>query len=568
MSSEGNDLLLGTPANEQIPGFQGNDTILGLSGDDLLFGNQGADLIFGNQDSDTLCGGQGNDTLHGGKGNDLVSGDKGDDTICGDLGADTLTGGDGNDRFLIGNGTETDVIADFGKGQDLIELTGSLTFDSINIVAGTGSNAGNTILQNKTTNQIIAVLQGVDSSTISRSNFLPTPEGDAVLDWNQTLLNAVKQDKTAPPLASRNMAMVHAAIYGAVNAIDKTHEVYHVSADAPAGASEEAAAAAAAHRVLVNLYPQQTATFDAALQASLAEIPDGNAETDGVNLGQSVADQILQWRSADGSNATVQYTPGTNPGEWQPTPPSFAPALLPQWPNITPFAMTEGDQFRPAGPPALNSEKYSTELNLVKELGGSNSTARTAEQTEIAQFWADGSGTYTPPGHWNEIAQDVSLQQGNTLTENARLFALLNIAIADAGIIAWDAKYTYNFWRPITAIQQAESDSNPQTAGDPTWTPLLATPPFPEYVSGHSTFSGAADAILTSFFGNKINFTTESAGLPEVRRSFESFTQAADEAGMSRIYGGIHFPSANEDGLAAGRALGEYVFDNFLGSEI
>ncbi|WP_017719656.1 calcium-binding protein, partial [Kamptonema formosum] len=198
MSYEGNDLLLGTPANEQIPGFQGNDTILGIAGDDLIFGNQGADLIFGNQDSDTLCGGQGNDTLHGGKGNDLVSGDKGDDTICGDLGADTLTGGEGNDIFRIGKGSETDVISDFSTGQDLIELTGSLTFDSINIVAGTGTNAGNTILQNKTTNQIIAVLQGVDSSTISRSNFLPTPEGDAVLDWNQTLLNAVKQDKTAP----------------------------------------------------------------------------------------------------------------------------------------------------------------------------------------------------------------------------------------------------------------------------------------------------------------------------------------------------------------------------------
>lgn len=568
MSYEGNDLLLGTPANEQIPGFQGNDTILGLTAGDMLFGNQGADLIFGNQDSDTLCGGQDNDTVRGGKGNDRVLGDRGDDMLCGDLGADTLTGGEGNDRFLIGNGTETDVIADFGKGQDLIELTGGLTFDSINIVAGTGTNAGNTILENKTTNQIIAVLQGVDSSTLTRAHFLPTPEGDAALDWNQTLLNAIKSDKTAPPKAARNMAMVHAAIYDAVNAIEQTHEVYHVGADAPDGASEEAAAAAAAHRVLVNLYPQQTATFDAALQASLAEIADGKAETDGVNLGKSVADQIVQWRSADGANATVQYTPGTDPGQWEPTPAGFAPALLPQWPNVTPFAMTEGDQFRPDGPPELDSDEYTAELNQVKELGGSNSTARTAEQTEIAQFWADGGGTYTPPGHWNEIAQDISLQQGSTLAENARLFALLNIAMADAGIVAWDAKYTYDFWRPITAIQQADSDGNPETAGDAEWTPLIATPPFPEYVSGHSTFSGAADAILTSFFGENINFTTESAGLPEVRRSFESFTQAASEAGMSRIYGGIHFASANEDGLAAGKALGEYVFDNFLGSEV
>lgn len=402
-----------------------------------------------------------------------------------------------------------------------------------------------------------------NTSTIA-DTFSRLPKSDVVLDWNATLLKAVEADKTAPPLAARNMAMVHTAIYDAVNDITRTHGVYHADVLAPQGASPEAAAAEAAYSILVNLYPQQKATFDKALETSLAAIPDGKAEDDGVAVGQQVADQILAWRSHDGSSTPVEYVPGTQLGEWQPTAPAYQSALLPQWKSVTCFAMTSDSQFRPDGPPALNSAKCAADFNQVKELGRSDSTTRTPEQTQVALFWADGAGTYTPPGHWNQIAEDVSLQQGNTLEENARLFALLNIALADAGIVAWDAKYTYNSWRPITAIQQADKDNNPLTTADPTWTPLLTTPPFPEYVSGHSTFSGAASTILTDFFGNNVNFTTTSIGLPGVERSFKSFSAAADEAGISRIYGGIHFNSANRDGLAAGRALGNYVFGNFL----
>lgn len=380
---------------------------------------------------------------------------------------------------------------------------------------------------------------------------------DVVLDWNATLLNAIATDKTAPPLAARNMAMVHTGIYAAVSVIDQLPSEY-IDAVAPEGVSRRAAVAAAAHRLLNNLYPTQTETVDAQLGLSLAEVPNGQAENYGVALGQFAADLTLAWRSNDGSSNAVSYTPGTEPGDWQPTPPGFLPALLPQWSDLTPFAITSSSQFRPDGPPALDSAEYASEFNQVKELGSLNSTTRTAEQTEIALFWADGLGTFTPPGHWNQIAESVSLAQGNTLSENARLFALLNIAEADAGIVAWDAKYEYNFWRPITAIEQADTDGNPDTLADPTWNPLLVTPPFPEYISGHSTFSGAADAVLTSFFGD-ISFTTSSIGLPGVTRSFDSFTQAANEAGISRIYGGIHFQSANEDGLGAGRALGNYV---------
>ena len=173
--------------------------------------------------------------------------------------------------------------------------------------------------------------------------------------------------------------------------------------------------------------------------------------------------------------------------------PDFLPPLLPQWPNVTPFAMTSGSQFRPAAPPALDSAEYAANVDEVMRLGGLNSTTRTADQTAIALFWADGGGTFTPPGHWNQIAADVSLERGNTLAERARLFALLNIALADAGISAWDAKYAFDLWRPIDAIRRGDTDGNDATIADPTWTPLLKTPPFPTYTSGHSTFSGAAD---------------------------------------------------------------------------
>lgn len=409
---------------------------------------------------------------------------------------------------------------------------------------------------------LLADIDGENAITESNENNLVSTRvsatgTDVVLDWNATLLNAVATDKTAPPLAARNMAIVHTGIYAAVSVIDQLSSNY-IDAVAPEGVSQRSAVATAAHRLLNNLYPTQTETFDAQLGLSLAEVPDGQAENYGVALGQFAADLTLAWRSNDGASKAVSYTPGTEPGDWQPTPPGFLPALLPQWSDVTPFALTISSQFRPDGPPALDSAEYAGEFNQVKELGSFNSTTRTAEQTEIALFWADGLGTFTPAGHWNQIAESVSLAQGNTLSENARLFALLNITEADAGIVAWDAKYEYNFWRPITAIEQADTDGNPDTLADSTWNSLLVTPPFPEYISGHSTFSGAADAVLTSFFGN-ISFTTSSVGLPGVSRFFDSFTQAANEAGISRIYGGIHFQSANEDGLAAGRALGNYV---------
>lgn len=393
----------------------------------------------------------------------------------------------------------------------------------------------------------------------------PALAADVVTEWNDTMLSAIATTSAPPPRASRAMAMVSGAVYDAVNSIDRTHQAYLYDVKAPAGTSREAAAVEAAYATLTTLFPTQTAVFDAKRTASLAAIPDGPAKTNGLMVGKNAADAMLLARNADGSANNPTYTPGMNPGDWRPTPPAFAPALLPGWGSVTPFAMASGSQFRPSGPPALNSAQYTAAFNEVKELGNKFSATRTADQTEIALFWADGAGTVTPPGHWNEIAKDVAEQEGNSLYDNARMLALLNLSLADAAIAAWDSKYTYNHWRPVTAIREADTDGNDDTLVDPTWEPLIATPPFPAYISGHSTFSATAASILAEFYGTDgVEFTTDSGGLPGVFRHFTSFSDAADEAGQSRIYGGIHWQYDNQDGLDTGRKIGPYVFDNYL----
>jgi hypothetical protein len=388
---------------------------------------------------------------------------------------------------------------------------------------------------------------------------------DVVTDWNNSALDAIRADKTPPPKASRSLAILHAAIYDAVNGIRRTHEPYLVTGLVPASASIEAAANAAAHLALVTLYPGHQAAFDADYAAALASIADSPQKASGIAWGASVATAILANRAADGATTTVPPPSGSGPGVWVPTPAAYAPYLLPQWAFLTPFCMTSSAQFRPSGPPALASAKYAADVNEVKALGAAVGSTRTADQSEIALFWADGGGTETPPGHWNSIAQGIAADRGNTLEDNARLFALLNMAMADAAICAWDAKYSFSFWRPVTAIRNADLDGNPATDPDPTWSSFIVTPPFPDYVSGHSTFSGAAATVLASFYGtDNIGFTTGSDFLPGTYRSFTRFSAAAEEAADSRLYGGIHFRSANEDGLHGGLAIGQLVMENFL----
>ena len=389
---------------------------------------------------------------------------------------------------------------------------------------------------------------------------------DVVLQWNEVTLQAIREDRSPPPLAARNLAIVHLAIFDAVNSIYGTHQPYLVEARAAPWTTPEAAVTGAAYHALVGLYPKQKRNLDRTLLDALRDVPEGPGRQAGFELGQQVAQRYLEWRRGDGAEQAGKYDPRPHPGKWQPTSPAFQSALLPGWTEVRPFAIRKGkDGFKLAEPPALTSAEYTAAFNEVKALGEKNSRTRTPEQTQIAFFWADDVGTSTPPGHWNKIAQDVAHQRGTTLAENARLFALLNIGMADAGVLCWIFKFTCELWRPITGIQNADQDGNPDTQADPSWQPLLNTPPFPAFTSGHSTFSSAAATVLAKFFGSDaVRFETTSEGLPGVKRSFERFSAAAAEAGQSRIYGGIHWQFDNYHGLATGQILGDYVCQGFL----
>lgn len=390
-------------------------------------------------------------------------------------------------------------------------------------------------------------------------------QADVVTDWNEQVLDSIRAERTNPPRATRFLAMTHTAIFDAVNGIAQQYEPYLVPPAAPDGASMEAAAAAAAHRVLSAAYPARQEIFDAALADSLAAVADGPSKSDGMEWGIACADVILAARSEDGSDEirTVAFPEGSN--WWIRTPPGFAPALLPNWPYVQPWTMHSGDQFRAPAPPPSTSPEYTRAFREVRRLGRYDSTFRTEDQSEIAQFWDDGAGTDTPPGHWQEIAQTLSDAQGNGLVENARLFALLGLTVADAAIVAWDTKYYYGHWRPQTGIFHADTDGNPETQADTGWFNFITTPPFPTYTSGHSTFSGASSRLLALFYGrDDLAFTATSDGLPGVVRSYDSLSQAGEEAGQSRIYGGIHWQYDNTEGLKAGRALADYVFHGFL----
>jgi hypothetical protein len=356
------------------------------------------------------------------------------------------------------------------------------------------------------------------------------------------------------------MAILHAAVYDAVNAIAKTNAPYVVDLGAPRHASEPAAAAAAAHAVLVRLYPAQAAILDADLAGSLSQVPDGKAKDQGVRVGEEAAAAILTLRAGDGSAATpIPFVPGSNPGDYQLTPPAFAQPVFTHWPFVQPFALRSANQFRPPPPPALTSPSYTDSFDEVKSLGAVGSTTRTADQTQIARFWGAPIQNY-----WNEIAQTAALANGTTLVQNARLFALLDLSLADSVIAFYDAKYAYHFWRPITAIRAADNDGNPATAGDPTWTPLATTALDPSYPGAHAVVSAAGADVLSRFFGNNENLAVTSEVLPGVERTFTSFSDAADEASLSRIYAGQHFRFDQVAGQRLGAQVADYVTSNFL----
>jgi hypothetical protein len=380
----------------------------------------------------------------------------------------------------------------------------------------------------------------------------PCPDpADPVLRWNDAVLTSIKVEKTPPPVAARNLALVHVAVYDSVALATGEYRPLRTALEAPVGADPLAASASAAHRVLVDLYPRRAAEFDAVLEDTLGHVPEGRARTRGTELGRAVSEQLLRWRSGD-AKVSIHHTykPGEGAGRWRATPPGYAEPLLPGWAKVPNFVVADAARFRPPGPPALDSQAYATSLKLVRAIGSVTSTERTKDQTEIARFWADGDGTVTPPGHWNRIARGLAVEKKLKLMESARLFGMLNVALADASVVCWDCKYRFDFWRPVTALRELDKE----------WMPLLPTPPFPAYTSGHSSFSGAAATALASFFGtDRVRFSSTSDGLPGVTRSYESFSSAAEEAGMSRIYGGIHWTFDNTDGLACGREVAKHI---------
>jgi hypothetical protein len=409
----------------------------------------------------------------------------------------------------------------------------------------------------------VSVIEPLESRTLMA--------GDVVLEWNNVALEATRTlpgPQITPPRQTRMLAMMHGAVFDAVNSVERGYQPYLVKVETPRWASPEAAGAVAAHDVLVGLFPAKQAEFDAALATSLAAVPDGRAEDAGAAVGRTVAAAMLAARKDDGIDVPTPYTPGTDPDDWQPTPPAYGPALLPQFAKLPPFALVSPDQFRAAPPPSITSDAFTQAFDEIKAIGAANSATRTAEQTAIARYWAGPLGTVQPPGQWNRIARGVATERGNSLGENARLFALLNFTMNDALIAAWDTKYTYNFVRPVTAIRNAQSDGNPDTEADPAWTPLLGTPGHPSYMAAHSTLSAAAATALGSFFGDDaIRFTDTSevaAGGATITRSFDGFWEAAEEAGASRVYGGIHWQFDNQAGLKAGREVGRFVSDHLL----
>jgi hypothetical protein len=389
-----------------------------------------------------------------------------------------------------------------------------------------------------------------------------------VVRWNRTLLAIVRTPGAQPATVhpTRSFAIMHAAIYDAVNAIDRTHRPYLVRLSGVSrDASQEAAAAAAAHDVLVALYPAFQTTLDAALQQSLAQIPDGQDKAEGVRVGQTVAGRILALRSNDGSNASpIHYVFGTAPGDYQSTPPNFpAQPQFTHWSRVTPFTLERANQFRPGPPPALTSDAYSGAFNQIKSVGIVNSTTSTADEALTGKFWNGAIQNY-----WNEIAQTLSLSHSLTTAQNARLFALLDLSLADDVIAFYDAKYAYNFWRPVTAIRAADAGTNPETVADPNWLPEVGkTAPDPSYPGAHAVISAAAAEVLISFFErDHAEFNVTSEVLPGVERSFTSFSAAAEEATLSRIFAGQHFRFDLTTGQRLGRDVADFVLDNFLTS--
>jgi len=396
-----------------------------------------------------------------------------------------------------------------------------------------------------------------------------TARADEVADWNRNLFEAARLNNppTSPLLITRNAALVQAAVFDAINGIERRYTPIHVAPAAEPGSSRRAAVVQAAYAVLVRLYPSQAATLLAKRDASIAALTDddddpGKSIERGIAWGQTVADAIWAWRLTDGiTPAPAPFLGGANLGQWRPTPPGFLSGAGVQFSYMTPWVLESPSQFRPGGPPALNSQRYAADFNEVKLKGDISGLNRTEDESLYSRFW----NFSTSPAYWNQIALTLAERQHLTLSAKSRLLALVGLSVADAAIGCWEAKYSYNFWRPVTAISLADTDGNPDTVAAP-FTSYLITPNHPDYPSGHSCVSAAAAAVLASTFGENTSFSV-SSDAPEmagVVRSYGSFSEILEEIKNARVYAGIHFRSACEDGTQLGARVAGYVQSHAL----
>lgn len=368
---------------------------------------------------------------------------------------------------------------------------------------------------------------------------------DVVTDWNATALGVTQA--SPPPVETRAITITHAAIFDAVNAITRTHQPLLVQQAAPAGSSQDAAAASAAHGVLIALYPGAKVALDAALAASLAKVPDGAGKDGGSALGREVAQKYIAARVTDGSERKPEYTPGSGAGRWQPTFPGNLPFASVIWADVKPFALTSATEVKAPGPLALDSAEYARDLDEVRRMGGKNSKERSGDQTAAAIF-----SLATPAQLMGPAARAAMVAKGSSVADNARTFAVMQVAALDGLIAGWAIKKQYSLWRPITAIRQAATNA------DPNWTPLLNTPNHPDYVSGHCIITGAMAQTLRLLHGNDgVPFTATYAG--NLSRSYENLTHAEKEIGNARVWAGIHTRTADDHGGIVGHQIAALV---------
>jgi hypothetical protein len=388
---------------------------------------------------------------------------------------------------------------------------------------------------------------------------VPAARADTIPEWNQITAKTLQTGEAGTALAqSRVYAMVHGAMFDAVNAIERRYHAYAADLTANPNASRHAAAAAAAHAVLVNLYPMQQPALDAALAAALATVQDAPAKAAGTTLGKAAAENMLALRRSDRMNDKVAYAPRSGLGAWQP--PAKAEPIGTHWGSVTPFTLKRVQDFEFPGPPPLTSARYAQDFNEVKAVGAKNSKQRTAEQTAIAILWEP-----TSPLTYNAALRAMPELKRKDIVEQARLFALMNMAGSDALIVGWGAKYRILFWRPETAIRNAVSVGNDETSADPTWVGLRSPfPAHPEYPSGHALFTGVVEAVLRDFFGTDAKAITVTNPDEKITRTFASFSQMAKSVEDARVWAGIHFRSSDVDGTEMGRRIAEYAMRNCM----